>query len=133
MLCAINFPFRVRSLYRNAKHSRYVHVTLLLACSLLPAVVVGCSFAIGDYITLLPPLYCTTEHPDGAYFLMSLPLSIVCATGVTGFLLILWSLVRRRRASVSTNCVYTYNICVSVTFSLQSIKGQYSYTCPDNR
>ncbi len=107
MLCAINYPFRVRRLFDNSKHSRCIHVTLLLACSLPPAVIVGCSFAVGDYVTQFPPVYCTAEDPNTTYYLQSLPLSIVCAAGVTGFVLILWSLVKRRKTSVS-NCGLSY-------------------------
>ncbi len=106
LLCAINFPFRVRRLLDNPQHSRYLHVAILLACSFPPAIAVGCSFALGDYITQFPPVYCTTEDPDASYYVLILPLSIVCAAGVSCLVLILWSLVRHRRARVSNGEVY---------------------------
>ncbi len=98
LLCAIKYPFRVRRLLDNEKHSRSLHIVVVLATSIFPAITLGCTFAFGDYITQLPPGYCVVDDPETTYYLLILPLSIVCGAGITGFILILWLLVKRRRA-----------------------------------
>ncbi len=108
LLCAIKLPFRVRRLLGNPKHSRYLHVAILLACSFFPAVAVGCSFVPGDYITVFPPAYCVTESPRTTYYILIIPLSVVGAAGISCLVLIFWSLVRHRRARVSDGSPYCF-------------------------
>ena len=96
-------PFQTRRILQNAKYSKYLHVTLLLICSIPPAVIVAVSFAASDYITSFPPASCSLKDSDAIFYFGILPYSVFSAVGVTLFVLILWLLINYKgHSNVST-------------------------------
>ena len=89
----ICFPFHSRS-FETARHTKYVHITVVAVRLVLPALPVIVTFTNGDPsgfgLTRFPPILCTGMQRNSTFYSLVLPLNIIMAIGIPLLIVIFW-------------------------------------------
>ena len=89
----IRFPFHARS-FETARHTKYVHISMVAVGLVLPALPVIVTFTTGDPsrfgLTSFPPILCSALQRNFTLYSLVLPLNVIMAIGIPLLIIIFW-------------------------------------------
>ena len=88
------FPFHARH-YETKGYFRYIHIAMIIAAIILPWESMGAILGTGGLtVPRFPPVACFAMEADATFYSFVLPISIICALGVSLITIILWVLIK---------------------------------------
>lgn len=102
MLWTFKDPFHMRSM-QNTACNRYLHLSLLGLCTVVPVTPALINFELGGYRAVgFPPFLCTPLQPEVAYYSTVLPISFISALGSSVVSYMLW-IIYKHYTSIPEN------------------------------